>query len=205
MPKYAGPDSQGRSSWYVTNEDGTVGTTTSYSDATYYLCGDANPKAFGGFGTTLTAYGFDLSASFIYSLGGKAYDAGYAALMATPYAASERRNLHKDLWNAWSEDNTSSDIPRFQYGDTQNSYTSDRFLKSASYLTFKNLSLGYTLPKAWVSKLSLSSVRIYCMCDNLYYWTARKGLDPRNTLTGSVSTSNFHPIRSISGGITVKF
>jgi TonB-linked SusC/RagA family outer membrane protein len=205
MPKYAGPDSQGRSSWYVTKEDGTIGTTTSHSEASYYLCGDANPKAFGGFGTTLTAYGFDLSASFIYSLGGKAYDTGYARLMASPFAAAERRNLHKDLWNAWSEDNTNSDIPRFQYGDTQNAYNSDRFLVSASSLTFKNLSLGYTLPQAWVSKLSLTSVRVYCMCDNLYYWTARKGLDPRNSLTGSVSITNFHPIRSISGGITVKF
>lgn len=43
------------------------------------------------------------------------------------------------------------------------------------------------------------------MCDNVYYWTKRKGFDPRSSLTGSVSVSNFHPIRTISGGITVKF
>ena len=205
MPKYAGPDSEGRSTWYVTNEDGTQGTTTSYSQADYYLCGDANPKVYGGFGTSLTAYGFDLSANFIYSLGGKAYDTGYARLMATPFAAAERRNLHKDLWNAWSEDNTNSDIPRFQYGDTQNAYQSDRFLTSASYLTFKNITLGYTLPKAWIARLPITSVRLYCVCDNVYYWTKRNGFDPRNSLSGSVSISNFHPIRTISGGITVKF
>ena len=205
MPKYAGPDSQGRSSWYVTNEDGTQGTTTSYSQATYYLCGDANPKAYGGFGTTLTAYGFDLSASFLYSLGGKAYDMGYSKLMASPTDAGERRNLHKDLWNAWSEDNTGSDIPRFQFNDTQNAYTSDRFLTSASSLTFKSVSLGYTIPKTWIAKWPITSIRIYGMCDNVYYWTKRKGFDPRSSLTGSVSVSNFHPIRTISGGITVKF
>ena len=205
MPKYAGPDSEGRSTWYVTNEDGTQGTTTSYSEADYYLCGDANPKVYGGFGTSLTAYGFDLSASFIYSFGGKAYDTGYARLMTVPSATAERRNLHRDLWNSWSEDNTGSDIPRFQYGDTQSSYQSDRFLTSASYLTFKNISLGYTLPKAWIAKLPITSVRVYCVCDNVYYWTKRKGFDPRNSLSGSVSISNFHPIRTVSGGITVKF
>ena len=205
MPKYAGPDDQGRSTWYVTKDDGTLATTTSYSEADYYLCGNANPKVYGGFGTTLTAYGFDLSASFLYSLGGKAFDTGYSKLMSTPYAAAERRNLHKDLWNAWSEDNTSSSIPRFQYGDSQTGYSSDRFLTSASSLTFKNISLGYTLPKTWAAKLSLSSVRVYCVCDNVYYWTKRKGLDPRNSLSGSVSITNFHPIRTISGGVTVKF
>lgn len=31
MPKYAGPNSQGQSTWYVTNADGTQSTTTTYS------------------------------------------------------------------------------------------------------------------------------------------------------------------------------
>lgn len=130
---------------------------------------------------------------------------GYSKLMASPTDAGERRNLHKDLWNAWSEDNTSSDIPRFQFNDTQNAYTSDRFLTSASSLTFKSVSLGYTIPKTWIAKWPITSIRIYGMCDNVYYWTKRKGFDPRSSLTGSVSVSNFHPIRTISGGITVKF
>lgn len=171
MPKYAGPDSEGRSTWYVRNADGTETTTTSYSQASYYNCGDANPKVYGGFGTSLTAFGFDLTASFIYSIGGKALDSGYATLMSSPYAAAERHNLHKDLWNAWSEDNTTSDIPRFQYGDTSNGYYSSRYLTNASYLTFKNVSLGYTLPGAWIKNLGLTSVRVYCTCYNVYYWT----------------------------------
>lgn len=218
MPKYAGPDSQGQSTWYVTNSDGSIGTTTTYSNATYYLCGDANPKVYGGFGTTFSAYGFDLSANFLYSLGGKGLDYGYMTLMGSATSSSERGNLHKDLLNAWSADNTSSNIPRFQYGDESTALVSDRFPTSNNSLTFKNITLGYTLPKALVKKLGLTSIRIYAACDNVYYWTKRNGYDPRTSLTGQVrvqdvttssdSSQNFYyyqPIRTISGGLTVKF
>ena len=47
----------------------------------------------------------------------------------------------------------------------------------------------------------------------MYYWTKRKGYDPRTALDGQVrvqdnTTYNFtyyQPIRTISGGLTVKF
>jgi TonB-linked SusC/RagA family outer membrane protein len=206
IPKYAGVDSQGRSTWYVKNTDGTESTTYDYSKASYYVCDDANPDVYGGFGTSLKVYDFDLSCSFIYSLGGKGLDYGYMSLMGSPTSSSERGNLHKDLFNAWSADNTSSDIPRFQYMDEGSSYVSDRFLTNSSSLTLKNVSLGYTLPKDWIKPLGLTSVRVYCTADNVYYWTKRKGYDPRSAINGSVQASNtFQPIRSISGGITVKF
>ena len=206
IPKYAGVDSQGRSTWYVKNTDGTESTTYDYSKASYYVCDDANPDVYGGFGTSLKVYDFDLSCSFIYSLGGKGLDYGYMSLMGSPTSSSERGNLHKDLYNVWSADNTSSDIPRFQYMDEGSSYVSDRFLTNSSSLTLKNVSLGYTLPKDWIKPLGLTSVRVYCSADNVYYWTKRKGYDPRSAINGLVQASNtFQPIRSISGGITVKF
>jgi TonB-linked SusC/RagA family outer membrane protein len=213
MPKYAGPNSEGQSTWYVQNADGTTSTTTTYANASYYLCGDANPKVYGGFGTTFTAYGFDLSLSFLYSLGGKGLDYGYMTLMRSPTSSSERGNLSTDLYNAWSEDNTTSNIPRFQYGDSESAVVSDRFLTSNSSLTFKNISLGYTLPMAWIKSLGLTSVRVYAACDNVFYWTRRKGYDPRTALDGQVRVEDntdvnftyYQPIRTISGGITVKF
>ena len=147
MPRYAGPDDQGRPTWYVDNADGTRSTTTTYSNASYYLCGDANPKVYGGFGTSLSLYGFDFSASFIYSLGGKGLDYGYMTLMGSPTSSSQRGNLHKDLLNAWTADNTATSVPRFQYMDDLDNVVSDRFLTSSSSLTLKNVSIGYTLPK----------------------------------------------------------
>lgn len=206
LKKYAGADPDtGASTWYVTNSDGTQSTTTSWDSATYYLCGDANAKAFGGFGTNLNAYGFDFTCNFVYALGGKVYDSGYANLMTCPYSGWTGFCYHKDVLNAWTAENPVCDIPRWQYGDQTTASTSDRFLTSGSYLTLKNISLGYTLPKKWIAPLQLSRVRVYCSADNVAYWTARRGFDPRNSLKGSSSGGGYSPIRSISGGVSVAF
>lgn len=207
LKKYAGVDEDGQSMWYTS--DGK--TTTSYSDAETFICGDAIPDIFGGFGTTLEAYGFDLSVSFNYSLGGKMYDYMYANLMNNPTSSRTGYNFHKDLLNAWTETNTNTDIPRFMYGEDISQQASSRFLVSASYLSLQNINVGYTLPNKWVRKLGLSRVRIYGSADNICYWSKRKGFDPRGQMAiddydkSSTSYYAYSPVRSISGGINIQF
>ena len=48
-------------------------------DPDKYLCGSAIPKAYGGFGTTFTYKGFDLSVDFTYQIGGKIEDSDYSS------------------------------------------------------------------------------------------------------------------------------
>ncbi|MGM9803302.1 MAG: SusC/RagA family TonB-linked outer membrane protein [Muribaculaceae bacterium] len=206
MKRYAGVDEEGKSTWYYTKSDGTLGTTNVYGNASTYLCGDPHPTVYGGFGTSLSAYGFDINVSFTYSLGGKAYDWGYAAAMTTPYSTLGGHSLHQDILNAWTPENTNTDVPRMQYGDENSAATSDRFLTSASYLTLQNVNLGYTLPTKWIKPLGLSNVRIYAAGTNLYYWSARKGFDPRGSFTGdNNNTYDYSPSATISGGLKVTF
>ena len=108
--------------------------------------GSILPKLFGGFSTSLRLYDFDLSASFDYQLGGKIADNHYASLMGpNESGASAGSNIHKDYLKAWSPNNTSSDIPRWQYGDRYSVFgNSDRFLTNASYLNFQSFTVGYT-------------------------------------------------------------
>ena len=176
-------------------------STTTYSDADYYLCGDVLPDFYGGFGTSVSWKGFDFSVDFQYQLGGQVYDDTYAGLMSSSAGSA----IHVDMQNAWSADNKNSNIPRWQYGDSYMSSASDRFLISASYLTLSNITLGYTLPKSWLRSLGLQSVRIYGVADNIWTWSKRQGLDPRQSITGGSSNSVYRPIRTISGGITVTF
>ena len=210
LKKYAGVSAAGESQWYMVDEDtGETGVTTSSSNATYYNCGTSDPDLYGGFSTTLSWKGFDLSVNFSYSLGGKAIDYGYASLMSNPSNGYTGFALHKDLLDAWSETNTESDIPRFQYAvkdvDTSSSIISDRFLTDASTLTLQTINLGYTLPKNFVSKLGLSSLRVYVSGDNLYYWSKRQGFDPRGSFWGSTSTTSYSPARTFTGGLTIQF
>ena len=43
-----------------------------------------------------------------------------------------------------------------------------RYLQNAAYIRLKNLTLGYTLPGKWVSKLSIQRMRIFYSGDNLF-------------------------------------
>lgn len=205
MPRYAGVSDEGKSLWYYTDADGELKTTDVYGNATYYSCGDPHPDVYGGFGTTVNAYGFDFSISFSYSLGGKAYDNGYAGLMGVPNGTLGGAAIHKDALNAWSADNPTSNIPRWQYNDASINSLSDRFLISGSYLTLQNINLGYTLPKLWVNRIGLENVRIYLAADNVYYWSKRKGFDPRGSFSGGSSTAIYSPTRTVSGGIKLTF
>ena len=205
LKKYAGVSPQGESMWYYTDEDGSMQKTTAYETADYYICETAIPVIYGGFGTTLTFHGFDLTANFLYSVGGKAYDSGYVTLMANTYSGSTGKNKHKDIWKAWSEENPDSNIPRWQYDDKTTSNSSDRWLTNASSLTFKTISLGYTVPNSFIKKMKLSKLRFYLTCENVAYWSKRKGMDPRSSFNGSTSATAYAPIRTISGGINVSF
>ncbi len=210
LKKYAGVSENGESQWYMADEaTGKTGVTTSSSNATYYNCGTSDPDLYGGFSTTLSWKGFDLSVNFNYSIGGKAIDYGYASLMSNPSNGYTGFAFHKDLLNAWSETNTSSDIPRFQYAvkdvDTSSSIVSDRFLTDASTLSLQTINLGYTLPKKIVSKMGLSNLRVYVSGDNLHYWSKRQGFDPRGSFWGSTSTTSYSPVRTFTGGLTLQF
>lgn len=172
----------------------------------YFLCGSALPKAYGGFGTTLTAYGFDLSLDFNYSLGGQVYDGNYALYMGTPTTTGGRgQAIHADILNAWTPENPSATIPRWQFNDQYSAASSDRFLTSANYLSLQNINFGYTLPQNLVRRMHLTKLRVYLSCDNVWLWSKRQGIDPRQSISGSVNNTYYAPIRTISGGLTVNF
>lgn len=206
LKRYAGVSEEGLSQWYYKDkETGEEKKTTTYTSGDYYLCGDPNPKLYGGFGTSLDAFGFDFSVQFTYSLGGKAYDAGYAAMMGNPIAGATGYRLHKDILKAWSNENKDSNIPRWYFNDLNTNASSDRFLLSASYLNLQNIQMGYSLPKKLISRIGISKLRLYIMCDNVYYWSARKGFDPRYSLSGNSAQGIISPLRCLSGGVSVQF
>ena len=206
MKQYAGVDpSTGAALYYVgTGSDRT--TTTSWSDADYYNCGTALPDVYGGFGTSLNAFGFDLSVDFAYQLGGQVYDYDYLMMMASPSTSSKGYAMHADLLNAWTPENPNTDVPRLLFADTYAAYSSDRFLASASYLSLQNITLGYNFSRKVLRSLGMEKLRIYVTADNIWYWSSRQGLDPRQSLSGSNSgASMYSPIRTISGGISLTF
>lgn len=216
LPEYAGVNEKGEALYYVdsqlgagvTNRPGTNRdeTTTDINSATRYAQGRSMPVAYGGFGTQLTAYGFDLSLSFDYQLGGKIYDSAYQQLMSNTETASDAgRAFHKDVLRSWTPENKTTGLPRLYYGDKYTGGDSDRWLTSARYLNFQSFSVGYTLPQRVVARLGLNKLRIYATGENLYFWSARKGLDPRYAYDETEALTVYSPMRTIMGGIQLSF
>ena len=212
IPTYAGVNEVGEATWYAyeTLEDGSKKryVTNDYNVANQKgreLQGDATPDFYGGFNTSLSFYGVDLSANFTYQIGGLAYDSGYASLMDSPQQTSVGFAYHRDLWNAWTPEKTNSDIPRFRYNDQYFTSSSSRFLVDASYLNIQNITVGYTLPANITRKFLVEKLRVYLACDNVFYWSQRKGLDPRQSISGSTNPYMYAPIRTFSGGVTITF
>lgn len=207
MKEYAGVNEKGEALYYKTvkDKDGktTRETTTRYSDGDRYLQGSPNPDAYGGFGLSSKYKGFDFSMDFVYQIGGQVLDLDYFSTMGSPTAKGKGSAFHADLLNSWSPDNTGSNIPRFQFGDTNDS--SNRWLTDASYIGIQNINAGYTLPKNLCQKLDIDKIRIYLACDNVALWSKRQGLDPRQSVDGEITGSYYAPIRTISGGISVTF
>ncbi len=212
VKRFAGVDKEtGSSLWYYNVVDknnkptGEIKTTNDYSKGSFYLCGTALPDVYGGFGTSVSAYGFDLALDFTYQIGGQVYDSTYAGLMSSPYTSSRGRAMHKDLLKSWTPENSNSNIPYMEFGDQYVTSTSDRFLTSASYLALQNINFGYTIPTNLTKKMDVERIRFYLSCDNVALWSKRKGLDPRQSISGAVTNAYYAPIRTISGGINISF
>lgn len=209
--EYAGVDEiTGNALWYIDKKDengNVIGkeTTDSWTSATQYEQGDILPKVYGGFGTSIEAFGFDFSVDFAYQAGGRVIDNTYAVLMHSGYSSDAGRNWHTDILNAWTPENTKTDVPRLNSTDQYANATSTRFLTSSDYLSLQNITLGYSLPSRWLGKYKIEKFRIFGVADNVALVTARRGFDPRQSYSVAYSGSLYTPIRSISGGVNITF
>ena len=93
-------------------------------------------------------------------------------------------NRSREILNAWSPSNTSSDIPRLSKNDPNNNFStpSDWYIEDGSYLRLKNLTIGYDLTSA-LHRLPHfadrnSSLSVYFSGENLLTITKYSGMDP---------------------------
>lgn len=172
--------------------------------AAKHFAGSSVPKLQGGFGSSVTAGNFDASINFTYQLGGKTFDAAYASLMNS--SLNSGRALHVDALNAWRKPGDVTSVPRYdagRQGTTDNAAASDRFIISSDALMLKSISLGYTLPKSWLSGIGISSARLSIAGENLFMLTARKGLNPMKSFSGYNSTATYGYARTITTSLSI--
>lgn len=204
MREYAGVDSETGKALYYLNEEGDE-LTDNYIKAAKRYVGSADPKLIGAFGLNADGYGFDVSLTFNYRLGGKVYDSGHRF---TGWGMDMRTPLECVALNSWTPENKDAKYPQYIYGDPNysSSQASSRFLMNSSFLRLSNITIGYTMPQKLTQKALMEKVRFYINMDNVHTWTASNfvGYNPE-TYSSGVIAWQYPAVFSFTGGVQIVF
>ncbi|WP_231458508.1 TonB-dependent receptor [Pedobacter sp. Leaf132] len=200
------PDN-GKPQWYADDPNNPGGTiiVNAIATARRSLQGSALPKVTGGITNTFEYKGFDLSALFNFSLGGKILDSDYISLMHG--FSNVGAALSTDILNRWTTPGQVTDVPALKFGNSDYGSASTRHLFKGDYLRLRNVTLGYTLPQSVIAKSRniLKSMRFYVQGDN--FWTLsklKKGADPETSIDGVTSQSSA-TFKTFTFGLNVGF
>lgn len=141
----------------------------------YTYIGDQDPQYTGGFINRFRYSNFDLTVSTSFNINQWVR----TTPSYNPVTVDRGRNYSRDVLNAWSAQNTGSNLPGIfgadsfngdrwmaynwlsDGGDPLNSYKDlDIFAKKISYIRVNSIRFGYTLPSAVSGKIKANSLRI---------------------------------------------
>lgn len=154
------------------NGDGVI------SDADRCYIGNPNPDLSMGINLAFKYKAFTLDMFFagdfgqdiINSMKGQLYSFG---------RANTNTNHAADILNAWTPENTNTDIPALSLTDANNeSRFSTYYVENGSYMKMKYLKLSYTLPRHITEKFACENLNVFAQVENVFTMTKYKGLDP---------------------------
>lgn len=202
----------GQNMW--SNPDGTkyvspTGGTAITQAADGVMYANVLPKQYGGWDNTFRFGDFDLNVLMTYQLGFYVYYGSNAGLHDQRFW-----NNSVDVLNRWQKAGDVTNIPKAVYLDNTSNGSAiplDINVFKGDFVKLRNLSLGYNLPKLFLSKLSLSNARIYVSGQNLAIITKYPGPDPEvssngtGTINQGVDRNTIGNARTMTIGLNVSF
>lgn len=170
------------------NNDGVI------DDKDVKVIGNTNPKNTGGFNINVTYKNFDLGTYFNWSYGNDVYNVNKLASLYGPKESDvydNKLSIVKGDYKIYDIEN--GQLVRLSTPDqldaanknaslplayNEGGVTSTLGIESGSYLRLNTLTIGYTLPKNLMSKVGISSLRVYGSIYNVFTITGYSGLDP---------------------------
>ncbi|MDR1332151.1 MAG: SusC/RagA family TonB-linked outer membrane protein [Tannerella sp.] len=196
----------------------------SITEADKKIFGNAWPLVEGIFKNTLTYGNFVLDFSFYYKYRYQVFN--YTrSFLESGGTRTLSRTIQKSSMNYWTEENKDTYrvngngvitevLPRPKSvknpdGSTNYEQRSTRNLEDGSYIRLQNVTLSWTLPRAFISRLKIQSARISVTGSNLLLLSKYTGPDPEvNSGSGIVQGLDFgtppHP-RTVLFGIDLTF
>lgn len=191
------------------NGDGQI------SDNDRQYAGSPFPKLSYGIRGNVAYRGLDLGIFFDGVYGNKIYNYTRARMEAM----NEINNFGIAALDAWTPQNTGTNVPRFTMEDQNQNRrrVSDRWLEDGSFFRLKTLEVGYTLNSNLLQKIQLKNTRIFTAFENLFVATKYKGYTPdlgqsdglngqgSGTFSRGVDTGRFPMARTMMIGLQANF
>ena len=219
-PKFKDLDGDGR----ITENDRTV-------------IGNTNPRFQGGFGFNGQYKQWDFAINFSYMLDFDVNNATAYVLSSSIKNENKFYNVLSKFNNGWQYNDIDGSLTGTKgealYGqdhldglldiykglnanrtlwnptDVVNKVTHSYFIEDGSFLRCNDLTIGYTLPKAWTFKYGITRARFYASASNLFILTNYSGYDPEvDVQTGvecGVDYNRYPRSRSFVFGTNITF
>lgn len=181
--KYAGVDSETGAPLYY-NADGKV--VDSVKDNDRQFIGKAIPDATYGITINLGYKGFDFSVFGTGTIGNDIFSMLYSA-------DRPKTNSLTHFWrNSWKTPGGDAKYP--ESGKVANDWifwSSSASVFNGSYFKFKQIQLGYTLPRNLTRKVMINDLRLYVSLDDFFTISSYPGCDPETATTGNFRTMGY--------------
>lgn len=109
----------------------------------------------------------------------------------------------------WTGENSTNEHPRLTTGANRNNVISSYYVEDGSFVRFKNVQLGYTIPTRLLEKVKLQRCRVYFAVNNLLTLTQYRGFDPDlgsfDPLSSGIDFGFYPQARSYMLGLNVGF
>jgi TonB-linked SusC/RagA family outer membrane protein len=158
---------------------------------------NTDPNWYGSVNTTLSFKGFDLFVD-VYMVEG-------ATRLNTVLANGElwKGALNGIRTNYYTPESPSTNYPRPK-PDTH-VHLFPFAVRDASYVRLRTVSLGYNLPKILLSKVKMSSAKVYLTGTNLFTYTNFQSYSPEQNPIGDDNSTAFPETRNLTVGLRVGF
>lgn len=173
-PAFGTYNAPGRFKFTDVNGDGVI----SDLDRTYI--GSPHPDFISGLNLNVGYKQFDLAAIFYASVGN---DIANVLRRSTDFNFFQKNRSKRRLYESWGspylDDNMNAKMPIAEIGDATSQLPSTYFIEDGSFFRLQNLQIGYSFPKQFLNRISITSCRFYIMATNLFTITKYSGLDPQ--------------------------
>lgn len=190
-PKRTPKDQVGDIKYKDLNNDGRI------TDADRTVIGKNFPSWTAGLNFGISYKNFELSGLFQGAFDVDGYYTGESAYAFFNGATALEKHLDR-----WTPEHHNASYPRITRSSQTNFVTSSFWVQDASYVRLKNLTLGYNVPKSFLSKIGIASAKLFLSGENLFTFTGLEDIDPEEGNERGWSYSN---VKKYSIGMRLSF